>query len=372
MAQDRTFWIVQDRALVGVIADAQAALPESLVGVWEKAEGDLDAFEAGLPEGYQLVPVTPEQAAEAFAQLGERRIYYVFANGKIEAVLDALFEQGEFVRLLNDEGTAGWSEALQGRWAEAEGDFNAFLQGIENELGRYATLEASPEETAAEIEAELEADRELIAKHWDRAVAASGRGLMLRALREYEIAVPYCLKYALSDLLAEIANEMGSVYLAMEDFEAACETLEEGLTYQPSDPTARVRLHTNASQAYELAGKRREALEHIEEALRGISDADIYDSLLAGVYSQAANLNNQAGDYERAISLYKLAVYLSDNSKTMADAEKALFHNNLGLAYLEHDDGENALVQLKRAVELQPDDTLYRDNLARAEERFGG
>ncbi|MEB3330385.1 MAG: tetratricopeptide repeat protein, partial [Candidatus Sericytochromatia bacterium] len=143
------------------------------------------------------------------------------------------------------------------------------------------------------------------------------------------------------------------------------------LAYDTSDVVSRARLLTNLSQALDLAGKRKRALEVIEAALADIP-ADIDDSLLAGLYSQAASLYNQDGGYEKAIQFYKLAAYLADNSSTVSDAEKAMFHNNLGMAYHEHQEHALALEQLRRAVALQPGDALYQENLARCLDASSG
>ena len=92
--------------------------------------------------------------------------------------------------------------------------------------------------------------------------------------------------------------------------------------------------------------------------------------MLAGDYSQAATLYNQEGNFDKAIQLYKLASYLVDHSDTVTDPEKAMVHNNLGMAYLEHDEPSMALDQLKKAVSLQPEDGFYQENLARCYERL--
>ena len=47
-----------------------------------------------------------------------------------------------------------------------------------------------------------------------------------------------------------------------------------------------------------------------------------------------------------------------------------MFHNNLGMAYLEHGELPLALEELKKAVALQADDPFYQETLARCYERM--
>jgi tetratricopeptide (TPR) repeat protein len=353
----------------------RAELPPGEAAIWKDCGEDIDAFAASLGPDYTILEVSSDEHASGmrFAEGGEpadQRRYYLFHNGEVVGAIDAIFRNGEFAFVAEEEETiANLPDGLQELWRAKRGDLGVFLQAMEEEERRYNYLESLPEETHAELIREMEVDRSEISLHWERGLAMRDKYLFLRALRELEIAAALCDKYAMIDFLAELCNEMGNIYIAFEDYDAAVEVLEEGLGYQAYDVVSRVRLLTNLSQAYDLAGKRKRALEKVEEAL-AIIPPDIYDSLLAGVYSQAASLYNQEGNFERAIQLYKLATYLADNSDTVSDVEKAMFANNLGMAYLEHDEPQLALEQLKKAVSLQPEDTFYQENLARCYERL--
>lgn len=372
----KKFLLMRDQQVVGFIRPGhQVELPATELALWEASEEDIDRFAARLAPGYMLVEVDPATDGDNLVFTGEnlldRRKYYLFHNGEVIGLLDAVFTNGEYAYLVDeDETIARLPEPLADFWAAKKGDLGQFLLGLEEEERRYNYLETLGDEREEDLEAEYASDRAEITLHWERGLAMRDRFLFLRALRELEIAAALCDKYAMVNFLAELCNEMGNIYIAFEDYDAAVEVLEEGLTYDPSDVVCKVRLLTNVSQAYDLAGKRKKAIEKVEQALSDIPP-DIYDSLLAGVYSQAASLYNQEGNYEKAIQLYKLAAYLADHSKSVSDQEKAMFHNNLGMAYLEHKELRDALEQLKKAVELQPHDPFYQENLARCYDEMG-
>jgi tetratricopeptide (TPR) repeat protein len=369
--QAKRYLLLHGKQVVGYIRPgAQTELPPQERALLEQCDGDLTQFALALGNEYQLLEVSLEESdyPQIFTadSLNDRRKYYLFHNGEIVGVMTAAFHNGEFATLVDEEGTiANLPEILQAFWLKKDGDLNQFLQGLEEEERRYNYLEALDEETPQELEAEFESDKVELTRHWERGLAMRDRFLFLRALRELEIAAALCDKYAMVDFLAELCNEMGNLYIAFEDYDSAAEVFEEGLAYRPTDLVSRVRLLTNLSQAYDLAEKRKQAIERVEEAL-SIIPPDIYDSLLAGVYSQAASLYNQEGNFDKAIQFYKLASYLANHSKSVSDQEKAMFHNNLGMAYLEHGDFHLALEQLKSAVALQPQDPFYQENLVRS------
>ncbi|MEB3284084.1 MAG: hypothetical protein VKN33_02200 [Candidatus Sericytochromatia bacterium] len=342
--------------------------------MWRSAGQNIQAFLDALPEHYQIIVLTSLQAGdESTVEIGtavDRRLYYLLHQGDLVGVLDTLFIAGEFVHLLDEADVVDQlPEELSQLWRDKEGDLNAFLQAMEDELRRFNYLEALPDETPEALAAEMASDRAEIKLHWERGLQMRDRFLFLRALRELEVAASLCDKYAMVNLLAELCNEMGNIFIAFEDYDAATEVMEEGLMYRSTDVVSNIRLRTNLSQAYELAGKPKKALETIEQALQDIPE-NIYDSLLAGLYGQAASLYNQEGNYERAIQLHKLAAYLADNSQAVSTAERAMLHNNLGSAYLEHGELKLAIEQFELAVTLQPDELTYQDNLGHVRERM--
>jgi tetratricopeptide (TPR) repeat protein len=374
VTEGKEYLLLKDQEVLGVIRpEGETDLPPEVASLWSEAGNDVQRFAQALGPAYTLLEVTAHEGSDQLVFTGDnvidRRIYYLFHNGEVVGVLDAVFRNGDFTYLIEEEDTiANLPEVLADLWRKKGNDLGQFLVGLEEEERRYNYLEALPDETLDSLAGEMEVDRQEISLHWERGLAMRDKYLFLRALRELEIAAALCDKYAMVDFLAELCNEMGNIYIAFEDYEASAEVLEEGLSYDPHDVVCRVRLLTNLSQAYDLAGKRKRAIEKVEEALL-IIPPDIYDSLLAGVYSQAASLYNQEGNYEKAIQLYKLASYLADHSASVTDQEKAMFHNNLGMAYLEHNEADNAIVELKKAVELQPQDPFYQENLARCTER---
>lgn len=375
--------LLHEGEVVGYLQPGRKAhLPPEAQGWWANAAGDLNDFQQALPPGWSLLdldapraiaepkdeaPTAPEGEGEAPEEI---RRYYLLHNGEVVGVLDARFGEEGFLGLADEEALARWPERLQGLWQAKEGELGAFLQALEEEERRFNYLESPPDESPESLTAEFEVDREAIQRHWERGIRLRDQFLFVRALRELEIAAALCDKYAMIDLLAELCNEMGNLYIGFEDHQAAVEVLEEGLSYTPSDPVAKVRLLTNLSQALDLAGKRRQALEVAEAALTDLPE-EIYDSLLAGVYAQAASLYNAEGDYAKAVRYYKLAAYLADHSGSVSEQEQAMFHNNLGMAYLDHGDADLAVEELKKAAKLQPGDPFYQENLARCFEALG-
>lgn len=376
MNPEPSYIVVRDHQVVGTLQPGgDVELPDDLLSQWRAAREDIQQFAEALPSDCLLMRLTaPDDHPDFHIDLGtsvDRRLYYLFHQGEIVGVLDALFLAGEFAHIRNETETlAQLPSELRQLWQDKDGDLSAVLQALEDDFRRFNYLEALPDETPEALAAEMASDQAEIKLHWERGLQMRDRFLFLRALRELEISAALCDKYAMVNLLAELCNEMGNILVAFDDYEAAAEVMEEGLAYGSTDVVSNIRLLTNLSQAYELAGKPKRALETIERALHDIPE-NIYDSLLAGLYSQAASLYNHEGNYERAIQLYKLAAYLADNSQAVSTAERAMFHNNLGSAYMEHGELKLALEQFEKAVTLQPDEPGYQENLEACQERLG-
>lgn len=375
MIPEPNYIIVRNHLVVGTLQPGgDIDLPDELLSQWRASREDIQQFANNLPADCQLMKLSSSDDPDALRiDVGtsvDRRLYYLFHQGEIVGVFDALFLAGEYAHIRNETETlAQLPSDLSQLWQEKSGDLNAVLQSIEDDYRRFNYLEALPDETPEALAAEMASDEAEIKLHWERGLRMRDQFLFLRALRELEVAAALCDKYAMVNLLAELCNEMGNILIAFDDHDAAIEVMEEGLAYGSTDVVSNIRLLTNLSQAYELAGKAKKALETIEKALQDIPE-NIYDSLLAGLYSQAASMYNHAGNYDRAIQLYKLAAYLADNSQAVSTAERAMFHNNLGSAYLEHGELKLALEQFERAVTLQPDEPGYQENLEACQERL--
>ncbi|MEB3328921.1 MAG: hypothetical protein VKQ33_06780, partial [Candidatus Sericytochromatia bacterium] len=219
MTHDRKFLLLHDQEVVGYVRPGEAvSLPTDLHAAWEASGEDLTRFEAALPAGYALVEVeTTSQPAEVVytpEHAMERRFYYLFRNGDIVGVLDAVFVEGEFSHLLREqEVLEGLPDGLRALWSSKQGDLGGFLSALEEEERRFNYLEALPEEPEEELATEMQADREAIARHWERGLKARDRFLFVRALRELEMAAALWDKYAMVDLLAELCNEMGNIFV---------------------------------------------------------------------------------------------------------------------------------------------------------------
>jgi tetratricopeptide (TPR) repeat protein len=362
--------LLQEQRYVGCLRlGARIELPEAERAVWEASGGDLATFRSLLGASYELVSFSALNQRVPTGILAQRyddaRRYFFLHRGMVEGYFDAAFDAGEFSGMVGgDDVINQWPDPLQQLWREAGGELADFLLAIEASGKGYYYVEALIEDTVDALQQELALDRQELQRHWDLALAARDRHLFLRALEELQIASAIANKHGLSDIMTELFNEMGNLYITFEDYPSAIEAFEEGLACEPEDVVRRVRLLTNLSQAYDLSDQPSRAIEAVETALKLIP-ADIYDGLLAGVYSQAATLYGEQGDHERAVQLYQLAAYLADNVPDMSDAERAMFHNNLAMAHLDRGNHDAALLQMQRCLQLDSNEHFYWGNLRR-------
>jgi predicted AlkP superfamily phosphohydrolase/phosphomutase/Flp pilus assembly protein TadD len=172
-------------------------------------------------------------------------------------------------------------------------------------------------------------------------------------------------------LRTSLAGALG----AMGDYEGALEQLEAALTLDPLN----VEAYHNRAVIHERQGHPGLAIADYNTVLRYApdyepsraallrltgsasanapsSDAEQQASFLAEKASQAA----RRGDYETALSLL-------DHAEAIAPQYSLVFQYRSNVAYLMGD-RDKAIAALERALELEPDNALFRENLRRLKE----
>jgi tetratricopeptide (TPR) repeat protein len=117
---------------------------------------------------------------------------------------------------------------------------------------------------------------------------------------------------------------------------------------KPSNPGA--NLYVKAAQLCEARNQFSQAITHYHKALE-IDSQDL--PALLGL----ARLYGRLGQPSKALSLYELAVADHPDSS-------AVF-NDLGLCYAKQERWNDALANFQRAIRMQPENTRYRNNIAR-------
>ena len=99
-----------------------------------------------------------------------------------------------------------------------------------------------------------------------------------------------------------------------------------------------------------------------DESIRAYNKAIELDQGCEQSYSNLASIYVNQGCHEEAVSLLQKGIELLEEA-----TDKALLWNRLGEVYRKLDDYDNALAAYQKAVELDPDNVIFQDNLAKAE-----
>src|SRR5262249_53203308 len=134
--------------------------------------------------------------------------------------------------------------------------------------------------------------------------------------------------------------EIGFFYVQIDAPAEAVRVLERAVQLAPDDH----RAHNSLGSAYLISLRMEDAAEQFAKALE-LDSKDEYANLNLG------NLARGAGDYERAIALYKRQLAIKSD-----DAEA---RGGLAIALLEVGRDEEAEVEIKRAFELAPADYRF-------------
>ena len=99
-----------------------------------------------------------------------------------------------------------------------------------------------------------------------------------------------------------------------------------------------------------------------DESIRAYSKAIELDQGCEQSYRNLASIYVSRERYDEAVSLLQKGIeHLEETT------DKALLWNRLGEIYQKLDDADNALTSYRKAVELNPDNTSFQDNLAKVE-----
>lgn len=165
---------------------------------------------------------------------------------------------------------------------------------------------------------------------------------------------------------ATLHSLLGDAAYAAEDYESAAKLYAAAAEASPD----RGWYRRNQAAALRELGRWAEAEECIVAAFEVDSDAAARDSAIATLHNAHANRLYEAGDYDDAETLYRVAVQLGP--------QEAVFWSNLSLALEEPVPGQpridrlrEAVDDLVKAVELAPNDGTYGVRLARLRTQLG-
>ena len=99
-----------------------------------------------------------------------------------------------------------------------------------------------------------------------------------------------------------------------------------------------------------------------DEAVRTYQKAIELDHGCGQSYSNLASIFIRQGHPADAIPMLQKGLELLEEN-----GDQAVLWNQLGEAYRKLDDYDNAIASYRRAAELDPENTVYQDNLAEAE-----
>ena len=179
-------------------------------------------------------------------------------------------------------------------------------------------------------------------------ILEKGRELALRKSGFYPLSRTVSEDYR-REIQRDIYFLLGSTYTGKEDYNRAVSVLREYLKLEPDNDVARFYLGANL----ERQGKRKEAVLELKKTIElNPRNAEALNYL---GYLQA----EQGIDLDESIKLIKRALKLKPDSDYITDS--------LGWAYFKKGMLDEALIQLKRAVELSTsrneDNAVIRDHL---------
>lgn len=153
--------------------------------------------------------------------------------------------------------------------------------------------------------------------------------------------IPYQVLSMTQPSRAEAHHSRGALLLANEEYKQALIELNKAISIDPLDATFR---HTRAWALWRLR-QTQQALDELKFAINLSPEPDLLDSLGSFLY--------MLGQYDQALRVYSKAI-----SKATAPAEAALYLRKRGATFLALEQTEFALVDLNKAIEINPSDPL--------------
>jgi tetratricopeptide (TPR) repeat protein len=144
---------------------------------------------------------------------------------------------------------------------------------------------------------------------------------------------------------AEAHHNRGAVLLANEEYKKALIELNKAISIDPLDANFR---HTRAWALWRLQ-QTQQALDELKFAIHLSPASNLLDSLGSFLF--------MLGQHDQALRIFSKAI-----SKASSSAEAALYLRKRGATFLALDQTEFALLDLNKAVEINPTDPLnYRE-----------
>lgn len=171
-------------------------------------------------------------------------------------------------------------------------------------------------------------------------------GYLLYRLKRGEEALPYFRRVVvLNPKMSEAFLMLGLTHLQLTRYEAAVETFKEGLVRNPDNAD----LHFNLGTAYDKMGRLDELIFEMEEAIR--LDPKHADALNYLGYTYA----------ERDMRLGEAVVLIQKALEIKP--QNGYYLDSLAWAYFKLGRNQEALAEMKRAVDVVPDDPTFFEHL---------
>jgi len=149
------------------------------------------------------------------------------------------------------------------------------------------------------------------------------------------------------DKLITILNNIGVVWLKLNDYNNALATYTELESYAPTDPNILVPLNYNFANIYHDIGQYEKALGYAEESLNVLPDGD---QRASQIYYMLGNIQAALGDLETANQSYLTSIELY----TEQSNELNTVQPKLGLArlFIQQGDLDAALAQATESLQI--------------------
>lgn len=177
-------------------------------------------------------------------------------------------------------------------------------------------------------------------------------------------------------------NNLGTLYFGANRYDEAIAVFEKAIALAPTI----AGMHLNLSIVYEKLGRYSDALPPSQKAVDGEPDLIIAREQLCGLLFRLEKNREAAACYAELIKMpapaslaklhYAAALIKAGQNQagltvledlTAAEPENAAAHNALGVTRHRQKQYKSAVAALKRAVEINPDRSSFRYNLAIAQ-----